>query len=177
MGYTHYWGFSVFVAEKSYKKACAECRKIIKASPVELGGADGTGKPKLTNGFMFNGVGDNSHETFGVTKIPEGELCKTERKPYDVVVVACLCAMQECLGKSIDVTSDGDPHEWEEGKALAEKVLKREIKMPQGVIDQLGMYGWAAKAYREKHPEYEYTPLDKSHPNHKTERVPDYAKS
>jgi len=180
MGYTHYWTFGPFIGEKEYKAALTDCRKIIRNSPVPVANWDGKGKPTLRNGFNFNGVGEDHHENFSMSIEPDREdfqFCKTARKPYDVVVVACLCAMQDRLGrKAFEVTSDGDAHEWEEGRALASKVLGREVKIPQGVIDQLGMYGWAARMYREKHPEYNYTPLDISHPNHKNETVPEYAK-
>jgi len=183
MGYTHYWTFGAFIEEKGYKTALAECRKIIRSSPVPVASWDGKGKPILRNGFNFNGVGDDQHENFSMSVEPERgpdawPFCKTERKPYDVVVVACLCILEDRLGrKAFNAESGGDLHEWEEGKALAEKVLNRKIKIPQGVIDQVRMYGWAARMYRKEHPEYEYTPLDISHPNHKDENIPEYAKA
>ena len=186
MGYTHYWRLGPFIEEKSYKKALTECRKIIKASPVPLGNAYGDGKPKLNNGVWINGVGEDGHETFALGSIPIREsggsdpgfnFCKTARKPYDLIVVACLLVLHDRLGESVGVSSDGEPHEWEAGREFASKVLKREIKIPQHIVDQTGMYGWAARNYREKHPEYEYTPLDKSHPNHHKENIPDYAKN
>ena len=178
MGYTHYWSLAAFTlhSEKPYKKALTECRKIIKASPVPLGNWKGEGKPKLNGEISINGYGKDMCESFILPEIPKGDLCKTNNQPYDVVVVACLCILQEQLGRNIQVRSDGDPDEWEEGRVLASKVLGREIKIPQSVIDQTGMYGWAAKMYRKKHPEYEYTPLDDSHPDHMNENVPDYAK-
>lgn len=176
MGYTHYWSFGAFIEEKAYRTALTECRKIIKASPVALGNWAGKGKPKLNGGISINGCGDDMCETFALPKIPNGDWCKTERRPYDVVVAACLCILQERLGESAQVRSDGSPDEWEDGKAFASKILGREIKIPQQVIDQTNMYGWAARMYREKHPEYDYTVLDISHPNHADEDVPDYAK-
>jgi len=183
MGYTHYWTFNKGLTAHKYKKALTACRKIIRSSPVLLGNGYGEGKPKLTNGIMINGVGDDSHETFGLPVTPQfdsqgqcSEFCKTAQKPYDVVVVACLCVLKHHLGHHIEVSSDGDPHEWEDGRSLASKVLGREVKIPQTVLDQCCMYGWAAKMYRAEHPEYLYTPLDITHPGHKTENVPNYAK-
>jgi hypothetical protein len=177
MGYTHYWHLERFIEEKAYRTALTECRKIIKASPVRLGDAYGNGKPKLNDGIWINGVGKKSHETFALLRIPnDGDFCKTEHKPYDVIVTACLCVLQEHLGKNACVTSDGDPHEWEKGKKFASKVLKRDVPIPQDVIDQITKYGWWARMYRKEHPEYNYTPLDVSHPNHREENVPEYAK-
>lgn len=57
-----------------------------------------------------------------------------------------------------------------------ECALGRALRIPQGVIDQPGMYEWAARMYRKEHPEYDYTPLGETHPNWQEERVSDYAK-
>jgi len=186
MGYTHYWEFEEFISEKAYKNALRDCRKIIKASPVTLGNAHGGGNPNLNNGIWINGFSSERCETFALGSTPirkhcdpnkQGfNFCKTRHKPYDVVVTACLTVLQYYLGKQVSVRSDGDPHEWEDGKALANKILNKEFSIPQDVIDQVNCYGWYAKQYRKEHPEYNYTPLDISHPNHKNERVPEYAK-
>jgi len=178
MGYTHYWTFGPFIEEKAYKTALTECRKIIKASPVPLGNWEGKGNPNLQNGFNCNGVGNDGHETFRMGKEPIRDewFCKTAQKPYDVVVTACLCVMHDHLGSACEVTSDGDPHEWEAGMNLASKVLGRTIRIPYNVINQTRMYGWAAEAYRKEHPEYDYTPLDETHPNRHSERKPNWVK-
>jgi hypothetical protein len=178
MGYTHYWTWDAFVDEKNHKAALQDCRKIIRNSPIPLGNWSGEGKPTLRNGFSINGLGDEGHESFIMKTEPDRAdwFCKTARKPYDIVVVACLCAMEDRLGKAFRARSDGDPHEWEAGRELASKVLKRDIKLPQDVIDQVTKYGWWARKYRKEHPEYEYTPLDISHPDHKNETIPEYAK-
>ena len=182
MGYTHYWSFGPFIDEKNYKAALADCRKIIRNSPVPVASWNGEGKPILRNGFNFNGAGDDSHENFTMGSIPDRDprswpFCKTERKPYDVVVVACLCAIEDRIGqKAFNAESDGDPHEWEDGRNLAQLVLGRPIRIPQSVIDQVRSYGWYARKYRKEHPEYTYTPLDISHPNWRNETVPEYAK-
>jgi hypothetical protein len=180
MGHTHYWGWGAFVNEQDYKNALKDCRKIIRNSPVPLAGGDGTGKPKLRNGFQFNGAGDEMSEDLRMPLEPDRDawpFCKTNQREYDSVVVACLIAMQDRLGRNaFELTSDGDAHEWEDGKRLAEIVLKRELKIPQGVIDNLRHYGWYARVYRTQHPEYEYTSLDVTHPDRHNERVPEYAK-
>ena len=174
MGYTHYWTFGDSVNEKAYALALKECRKLIKASPIPLFNWDNEGKPTLRNGFNFNGGCENLR--MEVEPNRSDWFCKTAELPYDIVVVACLCVLEDRLGSEFRAHSDGDPHEWESGKDFAAKVLKRDIKIPQDVIDQVGMYGWAARMYRKEHPEYDYTPLDMSHPNHKNETVPAYAK-
>ncbi len=67
--------------------------------------------------IRFNGVGENGHETFFFTSIPEQgqpangrtfQFCKTARKPYDQVVMQVLIVLKYYLGEAITVTSDGD---------------------------------------------------------------------
>jgi hypothetical protein len=45
----------------------------------------------------FNGVGDLAHETFVIEKKGSDDFCKTARKPYDLLVVACLIAAWQIL--------------------------------------------------------------------------------
>jgi hypothetical protein len=148
MGYTHYWRFGAFITEKSYKQALSEIRKLIKASPVPLAnhmGDVGT-KPSVGPTVSFNGVGEDSHETFilradptlvstdnrryPTDEINRFDFTKTARKPYDIIVTAALCVLQERLGASVEVTSDGNADDWEAGRAFAEKVLGRPVKVP-----------------------------------------------
>jgi hypothetical protein len=114
--------------------AVSDMEKLIKASPVPLAGGLGKGKPKITTGksVVFNGVekDGNDHETFSFPDDGGRNFCKTAQKPYDLVVVACLAAAKDRLGPLLEVSSDGDPDEWEEGVAFASKVLERVIANP-----------------------------------------------
>ncbi len=166
MGYTHYWDYIDVVGLYENSLAIEDCKKIIKESPVPLANLDGKGEPTLEkNGFNFNG-GPSACENFtmDIKPNPQNWFCKTAQYPYDMVVVACLCAIEDRLGNKFKARSDGDPHEWEEGKSLASKILKRKIKIPQNVIDQVTKYGWWAEQYRKDHPEYNYSPIEVSHP-------------
>lgn len=68
-----------------------DVKKLLKNSNVPLGDANGEiGTKPVFNSrhIMFNGIGDDSHETAVVYKgASEFEFCKTARKPYDSVVV------------------------------------------------------------------------------------------
>ena len=129
MGYTHYWNTEKCTKD-ARRLALVDCAAIVMGSPVPLAGWDGSGEPKLDldEAVVFNGAGDeDQHETFALGLEPSSfEFCKTQYKPYDIVVVACLCALADRAGPSA-VSSDGDVHEWEAGRALAEKVLGRPI--------------------------------------------------
>lgn len=93
--------------------------------------------------MSFNGCEEQSHETFRLGAKPVDvdtpwnkgnekifDFCKTARKPYDTVVVACLAALADILGDDIEVSSDGSPEDWKDGVKLASLTLKRKIKNP-----------------------------------------------
>lgn len=114
MGYTHYWTQTREVSDNEFKKFVSACRKLHKNLPEKtnsaggyfldkplcIAGGDGTGKPKFSNTkdvnvVYFNGAGDElMHETFYIEKNKDYgfNFCKTVRKPYDLLVVACLIA-------------------------------------------------------------------------------------
>lgn len=53
----------------------------------------------------FNGVGELAHEAFVIEKKGTDDFCKTARKPYDLLVVACLIAAWQILNYRF--SSDG----------------------------------------------------------------------
>lgn len=111
-------------------------------------GFDGTGAPTLNKDeISFNGQGpDFDHETFYIPAKRElpydgaspdrlgWAFCKTARKPYDIVVTACLTFLQADYG--FEVGSDGDMEEWEPGVRLAEEALGRAFANPI-IVEQL----------------------------------------
>lgn len=133
MGYTHYWNKKE-VDENEYTAAIKDIAKIVNSKKNIL--ADGTGdkgtKPTTTGEISFNGIDDKSHETFFLPKtaaeMKSFDFCKTARKPYDIVVTACLCRLGEVKG--ISVSSDGSASDWTAGVALASKVLGRKVSIP-----------------------------------------------
>lgn len=135
MGYTHYWELN----ERSFKgslfsRAVEDMNKIVEVSP-DVADWDGSGSPNIRPDFVeFNGIGDDSHETFCFQAFEREDehfnFCKTARKPYDFVVTACLAVAAEVIGDGIEVSSDGEPEDWEDGAKLASEVLGREIKVP-----------------------------------------------
>lgn len=114
---------------------------------IVICGGDGTGKPELTKEkISLNGQGpDLDHETFYFEATRRKEdyqtedqrgwsFCKTARKPYDVVVVACLIFLAADYG--FDVSSDGDVEEWEPGEKLVAEALGKEYPNPL-IVEQL----------------------------------------
>jgi hypothetical protein len=139
MGHTHYWEVKATADPANYRKALAGIRKVVRASPVPLGGPDGNGKPVLKGEICFNGASPEDFETFHLPGSPERgihNLCKTGFtyiRKYDAIVTACLCILAECMGEDARVTSDGGEEDWTEGVKLASKVLDRPVPIPTPV--------------------------------------------
>lgn len=145
MGYTHYWSFNkaprglAKKTEKDYQLALKECAQIVHAYQVvaedaaRLSGYTAHTKIGEYGGLEVNGKGGKAHEPF---TMPEhysqggSSFCKTARKPYDVVVTACLAVLRDRLGNRFSVSSDGYSDDWEAGITLASLVLKRKITNP-----------------------------------------------
>lgn len=117
MGYTHYWTPKA-VDQKTWNKFLDVAIAMWKDCSVDIAGSHGTDFPTFSfKEICFNGVGDDSHEPFLISK--EGEewdFCKTARKPYDVLVTACLLAAKDILG--YEISSDGNHEDWEPGRNL-----------------------------------------------------------
>jgi len=118
MGYTHYYKTKKVTDEK-FEKFSKMSEKLYENLPkktnsaggfflddnLEIAGSDGTGKPTFNNDIVsFNGKEELSHETFIVENVDNDEFCKTARKPYDLLVVACLIAAMQ----TIDLTFSSD---------------------------------------------------------------------
>lgn len=127
MGYTHYWGNGKGVTQDAYDMALNHCRNIINKNLKILASGDGEKgtKPELTTEICFNGIEDDSHETFylpiKVTEVKNFDFCKTQHKEYDKVVVACLITLHNFCPQ-MEISSDGNEFDHKEGLELARKV-------------------------------------------------------
>jgi len=138
MGYTRYYrveGKIDPIKFKDYSKDCKMvCEEITKQSGHGLAGWNGEGEPRFEDeGILFNGVGDLSHETFGLGPETSGfNFTKTQRKPYDKHVLACLILAKEYFGDNIKVSSDGDNNDKEIEELLIS--LRRDNKI-KSILD------------------------------------------
>jgi len=149
MGYTHYWSFKRIKGvpreelEKKYQQAIRECSAVVKRYYKDNGGISGftahtpVGK---YGGLKFNGKGEEGHEDFTMREHFSQNLenngfgfCKTARKEYDILVVACLSILKYRLGEAISISSDGGREDWADGVIYARHVLRRKIKMPESI--------------------------------------------
>lgn len=129
MGYTHYWtpkpmSFTLWEEFTDF------AQKIFENSAIKLGGMTGEEEPNEEFPFnqnvpfynadelFFNGVGDDSHESFVIKRNQNiWNCCKTAMKSYDIVVVAMLTWLS--YRADYKVTSDGDIGDWRSGIRLA----------------------------------------------------------
>lgn len=125
MGFTHYFTLNATITETKWKRFTNHVNRILANVPNDIdivNGHGATGTEPLVNDkeIAFNGLGELSHETFYVSRNGQGfNFCKTAQKPYDVAVVACLVSMKKILGKGVEVSSDGDKNDLQEGIDLA----------------------------------------------------------
>jgi len=131
MGYTHYFPQDRSITDLEWSNIMAASEYLIANSDVPvLNDLNGDGDfviPMIsTTEIRFNGIGDDSHETFLITKdkLPDYNFCKTAYKPYDVIVVAALLIASHYTDTTgWDVNSDGDKKDWADGFALAKTAI------------------------------------------------------
>ena len=112
MGYTHYWRQLRDFTDTEWQEL-TRLAKLITADGQGIlanGISDKNSRPTIDNEqICFNGIGNDGHETFRITKKKRAkadyeeqeaydkkgafEFCKTAHKPYDRYVVAVLCAI------------------------------------------------------------------------------------
>jgi hypothetical protein len=152
MGYTHYWTRPRFEISKAvWKQITNDVQRIVALSPTPLAYESDQQKPPCADGKLirFNGIGEDGHETFYIERSitdrkpryqgdnPKWTFCKTAHKPYDVAVTAVLAYLDSRWPDLFkQVSSDGEPSDWQAGIELARKALPElatTIRVPRGV--------------------------------------------
>lgn len=139
MGYTHYWYRAPELPVEKWMLFAEDVGKILavaRANGIALGDGHGRGHPEVdVDGVCYNGAEPNDYETFYIERVfsesyrqadDAGRLfafCKTARKPYDVVVTACLIALQKRFADLVKVTTDGNDSDWQAARDLAVAAL------------------------------------------------------
>ncbi len=135
MGFTHYYTRPIRKNHDDAKwtEFISNCIDVLHKLPedIELGNGEGTTHDPIfdNTNVCFNGMDEEAHETFQITKVvpkqPDYrkgeteifEFCKTARKPYDLMVCACLLLYKFHFWY-VKVSSDGDIDDWKEAIAL-----------------------------------------------------------
>ena len=137
MGYTHYWTINQKeISPESWFGFMQEFSEIEAKFHEKL---DHTTDQKYridSESIIFNGIGEQGHETFTMNrKNPMEEsytgeneyfdFCKTARKEYDIAVCCALIIAKKHFGDIIRVSSDGgDEDGWDKAKELCQETLK-----------------------------------------------------
>lgn len=110
MGYTHYFQQNENVSDEAWNKIQNDV-KIIIANQLQTGVLLEFNDKEMINEHCINinGVGDNAHETFHITKkkMEDFNFCKTARKPYDLTVTSILLVIDEHAKDCFRIGSDG----------------------------------------------------------------------
>jgi len=152
MGYTHYWTQTRSFNSYEWAEVCTDIGAILKhvehACGVKLVNGEGKRRTRPTmdnKAIMFNGSGDDAHETFIVHKTRckawsggslGSDFCKTARKPYDLAATAVLCYLSSVTGTH-DVSSDGHGSNFVDGLAAAVAALPSKanvMDIPMGIM-------------------------------------------
>lgn len=108
MGYTRYWTSKSVLDRKKFERFSFICQSIIDSFDIELDDVIIT-----DNLIRFNGVGGDAHETFYFNTSEGFHFCKTQLKPYDDVVCACLEVAKMIFKNEIHISNDGDNNDKE----------------------------------------------------------------
>lgn len=139
MGYSHYMDQIKPAEPIAWQAICDDFRKMMATAllnqplPIQLESDDG-GQPLVDDTYIiFNGIGNNGHETMVLQRDgKEFQFCKTARKPYGRVVTALLILADFHSPNTWLVTSDGEPDDWQEGLELA-RTVQPDCNLPSGI--------------------------------------------
>jgi hypothetical protein len=134
-GYTHYFTWRQKPDGEQLKACLADMQKVVIAAKGLLAGPEGEGSPVLQNAqLQFNGRGEeDSHEPFIFPGQVGFNFCKTQGKPYDAAVVACLLVARDHFPSDVlEIASDGDWNhgDWADGSRLYKSVFDRTPQNP-----------------------------------------------
>jgi hypothetical protein len=143
-GYTHYFVWHQKPDDAALKACVGEMRRIIEARTNILAGPDGTNAIEIDSSHVdLNGIGDDAHEPFVFPGALGFDFCKTDGKPYDEVVTACLLVARDHFPSSIlSIDSDGSwsDGDWNGGIELYRSVLGRTPRNPMSPLWRV--VGW-----------------------------------
>lgn len=111
MGYTHYWDQKKDFTKSQWSAILGDANGLLTQPLFQIPLEDVTFS---TEQIRFNGVEDDGHETFVVTrkKGDEFNFCKTARKPYDLFVGLILARINHHAKGVLAISSDGDWDDW-----------------------------------------------------------------
>lgn len=134
MGYTHYFYQPLEDLNISnWEKMVLDFYKVLPEFYDILDHETGQKLEADMDNIFFNGIGEESHETFILSRKPDKtyissedtevfNFCKTARKDYDIAVCCSLIIAKKHFPE-IRVSSDGGKKEWLEACVLCQNIL------------------------------------------------------
>ncbi|CAN5406405.1 hypothetical protein BH09PLA1_BH09PLA1_01360 [soil metagenome] len=132
MGVTHYWTRATELPKATFAAAVQDASAVLSRTDVALAGFEGHGQPILQpDAIVFNGAARASCEPFEVRQVEfdrrgrplKSSYCKTELRPYDLLVKVTLIVLKHHLGDELQVASDQDDDAWEDARRLVVNTL------------------------------------------------------
>jgi len=136
VGYVHYYPRKRDIGVRTWIKIRKDVDELLEASPVELAsplGERGTDPIVGPERIAFNGVEEDAREDFTLCRTDSPNdvgFCKTDRKPYDLVVKATLVVVYNRVPTAWYVYSDGHDFEWEDARAWVNGILGTGTSFP-----------------------------------------------
>lgn len=147
MGYTHYFKINKKLNQNKWEDFVSECLLLYNNLPkyskssgsyyeddkLLIGNWCGVDKPIFnSNEIIFNGKGETFDgecldcETFIIRKNNIGfNSCKTDRKPYDLLVQLSLISMCNIFKNEVGIMSDGNFDCWKQSLELYYKITNK----------------------------------------------------
>jgi hypothetical protein len=141
MGYTHYWESNSRINSDEWTIICGAARNIVSFCEHEgirlFFEYDSNEPPQIDKQMIrFNGSERDGHETFILLPEQGFSFCKTAQKPYDLAVVLMLLAVNTFASdNALDISSDGDYGDWEEGINVFKDLFGVDPKVPEKIRD------------------------------------------
>lgn len=138
MGYTHYFPQTRKFTDLEWRNIHADATTVLnfcQMDGIALAEEHDNTLPVVVDMYeiRFNGVGEEGHETFHVTReFSHGfNFCKTARKPYDWAVCLVLLICHHHAPGVLEIGSDGDwDNEWQKPRELFQMLLHAEAECP-----------------------------------------------
>ncbi len=134
--YTHYYELIKPIDDESWKKICIDTKKVIKYYKklninVEANHPSGIMVSNKNKYINFNGIGDDSYETFSFGKEQmRFNFCKTNQNEYDKVVCSVMLVIYHHAKDCVSMSSDGNFNDWKEMMANNAKILGYAFELP-----------------------------------------------
>jgi len=131
MGFTQHYNHSTDLPQKKWDAFVKDVKfALVGSGKVIQLEDDNTSFPIIDKDqIIFNGIGEDSHETFYLTRKEQAYFCKTARKAYDKYVVAVLMLAKMHFGNSFEFCTEGNQEDMIEGQGLVQDQLNIKIEL------------------------------------------------